>query len=408
VLKKVISVLIAVAAIYGLGSQILPDLQLEAYNPDLTSLTFRSPVGNPELRIDKTVDNDAPQPGDLIEYTLAYSTTHPGSQAFNVALYDFLPDGVEFVSSSPPGFHSDGMVVFTADSVGAETESVRVRANVLPGYRELRNQALVTADFVAPTYDSLLTPVTDYAVELRLYKWGTSAALVGGELVYTLRLENDSGGTIDTVTLIDVLPEDTEFVGASPSPEAREPFLRWTLDALPPQESFEAIITATAPFETGVITNAALASGVQTVLNQETLDTQIVDSGAILQVRKDGSAPAIDAGGELEYTLRYENAGNVAAEAVVLTDTLPAGVTATGTFRRPDVETPEYLVWDLGRLAPNDPAGIITVTVEVVGGGRWLHNVVDIVGEPGTFSGHDEARTWVRPVTLYLPIVIRH
>jgi uncharacterized repeat protein (TIGR01451 family) len=406
--KKVISVLIAAAAIYGLVSQVLPGLQLEAYHTDLTSLTFRSPVGNPELRVNKTVDDDAPRPGDVIEYTLAYSTTHPGSRAFNVALYDFLPDGVAFVSSSPPGFHSDGVVVFTADSVSAETQSVRVRAEVLPGYRELRNRALVTADFVGPTYDSLSTSVTDYPVELRLDKWGTSAALVGGELVYELRVENDSGYPVDYLTVVDVLPAGVTFAAASPPPDERDPFLRWSLEELPPHESFEAVITGTAPSATGVITNAALASGVQTTLSQETFAAEIVDTGAILRVRKDGSAPAIEAGDELEYTLRYENAGNVAAGEVVLTDTLPAGVTVRGTSSDPDVETSGYLVWDLGSLAPTDPAGTITVTVAVTGGGRWLHNVVDIAGEPGTFSGHDEDWTWVRPVTLYLPIVLRY
>jgi uncharacterized repeat protein (TIGR01451 family) len=300
------------------------------------------------------------------------------------------------------------VVVFTADSINAETQSVRVRANVLPGHKELRNRAFLTADFLAPTYDSLSTLVADYPVELRLDKWGHSAALAGTELVYRLRIENNNDYPIDTVTVIDVLPAGVAFVGASPPPDEREPFLRWMEEELGPQESFEAVITGTAPSSTGVITNAALASGVPTTLTQETFATQIVKSGAILRVRKDGSAPAVGPGDELEYTLRYENAGNVAAGGVVLTDTLPAGVIVTDVSPSPAVSTSEHLVWDLGSLEPADPTGKITVTVAVRGGGRWLHNVVDIAGEAGSFAGHDEAWTWVRPVTLYLPIVLRY
>jgi uncharacterized repeat protein (TIGR01451 family) len=385
----------------------LPTLRLAADDTDLGPLTFRSPVGNPELRVSKTVDDDAPQPGDVIEYTLAYSTTHPGSRAFNVALYDFLPDGVSLVSSSPPGLHSDGVVALTADAVGAETQAVRVRAEVLPGYRELRNQALVMADFVAPSYDAISTSVDQYPVELRLDKWGYTAALTDHQLVYKLRIENESGYPVDYVTVVDVLPTDVTFVAASPPADEQEPFLRWTLDDLPTKESFEAVITGTAPSSTGVVTNAALTSGVPTVLSQETFATQVVDTGAILRVQKYASAPAVDPGDELEYTIRYRNAGNVAAHGVVLTDTLPAGLTLTGASPSPAVSTSQYLVWNLGSLDPGDLAGTIAIRVDVGGGDRWLHNVVDVTGEPGTFSDHDEAWTWVRPVVLYLPIVAR-
>jgi hypothetical protein len=97
----------------------------------------------------------------------------------------------------------------------------------------------------------------------------------------------------------------------------------------------------------------------------------------------------------------------VAADGVVLTDTLPAGVTVKDASPSPTVSTSEHLVWDLGSLDPTDPTGMIVITVEVKGGGRWLHNVVDIAGGPGSFSGHAEERTWVRPMRVYLPLLMR-
>jgi uncharacterized repeat protein (TIGR01451 family) len=407
-LVKFIYILIAIAALYGVGAYVLPTLQLKASYADLAPLTFKSPVGNPELRIRKTVDDEAPEPGDVIEYTLAYSTTIPETEAFNVRLYDFLPAGLEFVSSTPPGLHSDGVVLFTAESVGPETQVARVRASVLPGHKELRNHALVLADAVTPAHDSLSTSVTQLPVELRLDKLGYSAVLVGDELIYKVRCENDSENPVDYVTLIDILPGDVELVAVSPPPDQQDPFLRWTLPYLAPWESFEATITSTAPSATGVITNVALGGALQRVLSQELFATQVVTEGAILRVEKAHSAPVVDLDDELHYTLKYENAGNVAVSGVVLTDTLPLGVSVMSISPSPTVSTTGYLRWDLGSVGPEDPMGTITITVVVDRPGpRYLHNVVDITGQPGSFSGHDEEWTWVRPAMLYLPVVFR-
>ena len=150
-----VRVVITLTLLVGIGSMtwLLSTPGLKA-SSDLAPLTFDSPIGNPQLSLVKSVDNPAPQPGDQISYTLSYSNTQTGSQAFNVRLYDFLPAGAQFISSNPPATpYPNGVLLFTAPSVGPGTgnTSVTVRVQVATGYEQLDNSALIMADWVTPT-----------------------------------------------------------------------------------------------------------------------------------------------------------------------------------------------------------------------------------------------------------------
>ena len=208
------------------------------------SLTFISPIGNPRLSLAKRVDNSAPAPGSQINYTLSYSNTNPGSQAFNVRLYDFLPAGVQFLSSNPPVTpDANGVLLFTAPSVGPGTEdhSVTVQARVLDGYPQLRNYGVVAADAVTPTYATLVTTVSQPPPgQLRVTKTGYPAMLVNGQLVYVLRCDNVGATALADVSLVDVLPGGVSLSAASPAPNvAALPLLRWSLgDLAPGAQSF--------------------------------------------------------------------------------------------------------------------------------------------------------------------------
>ena len=378
----------------------------------LPSLTFASPIGNPQFGLRKTVDNSAPMSGEQITYTLTYSNTNLGSQAFNVRLYDFLPAGAQLVSTNPAASYSDGVLLFTAPSVGPGTEDheVTVRVNVLAGYNKLYNHALIVADSVTPTRASLLTSVTQQpGGQLHLTKSGPLYSLVNGQLVYTLRCENIGDVTLSDVMLADILPAGLPLLGASPTPDmATLPLVRWSLGDLGPGESRTVVVTSTAPATTGAITNTAVADAQQTPMALTTLSTQVVATGAILRVTKDASAPSVTIGGQLVYTLRYWNAGDQSATVVFLTDTLPSGITVTAASPMPASLSSPQLVWNLGTVSAASPAQTIVITATV--GGAWnrtLHNVADVAGQPVSYPDHAERDTEVRPFMLYLPIIMK-
>jgi uncharacterized repeat protein (TIGR01451 family) len=405
---------IAFALLAGIGfaTWLLSTPSLKA-SSRLAPLTFTSPLGNPQFSLKKTVDNNAPAPGDQINYTLSYSNTQPGSQAFNVQLYDFLPAGAQFISSNPPAtLYPNGVVLFTAPSVGPGTNTITatVRIRVPDGHTQIVNHALVAADGVTPTVASLLTnivrPSSDW---LRLVKTGPGFVLANDDLVYTLQATNLGSAALLDVAVVDVLPAGVAFGSASPAPSSVTlPVVRWSLGSLGPAETKTIVITTTAPGTPGNITNSAIASAWQNVMTQTLFSTQVVNAGAILQVVKTGSAPVVRVGETLVYTLRYENTGNQTATTVRLTDTLPSGLTVVGTSQPPTSQTAQQLVWDLGTLNAGQQGQIVITTT--VGGpwNRTLLNVADITGQAGSYPGHAELSTTIPLVKLYLPIVMKN
>src|SRR5512136_754704 len=101
-LGRVGIVLMGAVGVALLGAWLLSAAGPETVGTSPASLTFISPIGNPQFGLRKVVDNSHPAPGNQINYTLFYRNTNQGSQAFNVRLYDILPTGAQLVSSSPP------------------------------------------------------------------------------------------------------------------------------------------------------------------------------------------------------------------------------------------------------------------------------------------------------------------
>ena len=412
---SVVRTMIVLALLAGIGfaTWLLSTPSLRA-SSQLAPLTFTSPpVGNPQLSLQKTVDNNSPAPGDQINYTLSYSNTQPGAQAFNVKLFDFLPAGAQFLSSNPPAtVYPNGILLFTIPSIGPGTanSTVTVQVSVPAGHTQMTNHVLVMADGVTPTVTSLLTnivrPSSDW---LRLVKTGPSVVLTNGQLVYNLQATNLGNAALIDVTVVDVLPGGLPLVGASPQPDSVTlPMVRWSLGSLNPAETKTIVITATAPSTTGITTNSAVANAWQNVMTQTLFSTQVVNTGAILQVAKTGSAPVVRVGETLVYTLRYENIGNQTATSVRLTDTLPSGLTVVGVSQPPVSQTAQQLIWDLGTLTAGQQGQIVITST--VGGpwGRTLLNVADITGQSGSYPGNAELSTTIPFAKLLLPIITRN
>ena len=376
------------------------------------SLLFQSPIGNPAFTIDKTADNTTPQPGDIVNYTIAYANTNLGSQAFNVRLYDFLPAGVQYITASPlPVSSSNGTLLFTAPSVGpmTATTNINVQVRVLPGYAGLLNQALVTADGVTPTTDSLLIttlPATDH---LSLSKEGDLAVLNGGEIEYTLHCQNDGPVAYNNVEVIDILPTDVTLVSATiPPTENTTPLLKWAVGSLAPGASWEVTLVTAAPANVETITNTASLYAPTHTPMQALWATEVVSEGVILRVDKTGSADPVKRGDPLIYTLTYQNTGNVDATGVILTDTLPTDVIAVGAYPSPTTTIGQQWVWQLPLPLNAGVTETIVITTTVgPDASVALLNHVDI-SAPGAWGDSDDLNTTVEQGNIiYLPLVMR-
>lgn len=373
-------------------------------------MLFDSPIGNPVLNIDKIADNAAPQPGDIVNYTVSYGNTAVGSQAFNVRLYDFLPAGVQFVSASPaPVSSAGGMLLFTAPSVGPTTalSNINVQVRVLSGYATLNNQVLVTADGVTPTTDSLLITTVPATTHLTLTKDGDVAALIEGELEYTLRCRNTGPVAYNNVELIDVLPTGVTLVNASvPPATTTPPLLKWTVGTLAPGALWEVTLITAAPANAGTITNTASLNAPTHTSVQALWPTQIITEGAILSVEKTGSAAEVYPGDPLIYTLTYRNKGTTTANSIVLTDTLPTGVSYVNANPAPASNTGQHYVWNVPTLNSGATGVIVITTTVAANASGMLENRADI-SAPDAWGDSDTLSTTVGARMIYLPLVLR-
>jgi uncharacterized repeat protein (TIGR01451 family) len=407
---SVMLIIVLLVGAIGLLTWLLPISRSQAAEGS-RSAAFISPIGDPQLSLSKRSDNPAPVPGSLINYTLSYSNPISGTQAFAVRLYDFLPAGVQFLSSNPAATQlPNGLLLFTAPSVGPDTANhdVTVQVRVLEGYAQLANHALVSADGAVPATASVMTTVSHPWGELLLEKSGPVAAVVNTPIVYVLKCQNSSAVTLTDVTVADVLPGGLAFASASPAPDvATVPLLQWSLGILAPGESRSITVTTTAPSYPTSVTNTALASARQITLTTALHSTQVITQASILRVSKTASAARVNVGDTLVYTLHYANIGNLATTGVVLTDTLPAGTTAVAANPPWTSATPQGIVWQIGALTAGASGQIVMTTTVNSPWNRTLTNVADITGAAGSFPDHFELETIVRPVIMYLPILLK-
>ena len=405
-------VAIGIFAIIGVGVGLQPQAATVQARAWLRPLAYQSPIGNPQLAIDKQVSDPQPVSGDTITYTLRYSDTQAGSQAFNVYVYDFLPAGLNYLSANPaPASVNNNTLIFTAPSIGPATDNttITVRARVAASSGSLLNHSLIVADGVAPATASALLTVQSIPQEykLTLSKNGPTAILSGGTMDYTLRCQNTGTAPVDGVVVMDVLPANVTYASASPAPDATTPTLTWNVGRLNVGEIWTAVLTTTAPTTTGWLTNTAIAAGQQVTMTSAVLSTKVLTHAAILDVTKTGSPASLHVGDTVVYTIRYRNTGNEAASGVVLTDTFPANIHVTGIEPLTPF-TQEHAVWNIGALAVG-ASGTVTVTATVTGGaGSTLHNEADISGSSETYAAHADVYTTVEAYKLYLPLITKN
>ncbi len=403
---KVFWLVVVLVGVIGLGKWIFDAGEISASNALPAPLAFQSPIGNPELTLEKSVNNAAPKPGDIIAYELTYDNIVPGSQGFNLRLYDFLPAGVEYVSASPPPTsRANGILFFTAEDT--DTATVTIHARVREGYTDLNNRALVLADGVEPVTTSLSIPITPLIDRLELAVDGYTAVLTESEVVHRIICENTGESTLEQVILVNFLPEEVAVQEMAPTPDQDDfPMEQWNIGTLAPGDTWESVITSTSPSSPTVLYNRAMAFSAQTGMTQTVYATHVITEGAILRIDKRGPQ-TVNVGDTLRYRLNYGNMGNVTATNVLVTDTFPINIQVVDY--EPGTVTIDATqgIWEIGAIAPKSTGQVVITATVGLPGDRTLRNVAQIGGAEA-WGDEDELKTEVQPLTIYLPLVTRN
>jgi uncharacterized repeat protein (TIGR01451 family) len=190
----------------------------------------------------------------------------------------------------------------------------------------------------------------------------------GGRLVYTLVYTNNGPSPAENVVVSDTLPPEVVFVDAVPAEDSGPNPLVWNLGTLAVGQSGTITVAVTVrPEVTQTFTNTVR-------IDTDTLETDYtnnddIEPTSVLQadvwIAKTARTDEATPGTEFDYTLEYGNGGDIAAENVIVSDTLPSELIFRSSVPAPvTLDELPLLRWDLGTLAPG-AGGTITLTVFV-------------------------------------------
>jgi uncharacterized repeat protein (TIGR01451 family) len=288
------------------------------------------------------VKSDSPDPvqvGQNLTYTLDVANAGP-SDARNVTVTDTLPAGVTYVSSTPTqGTCSEASLIVTCTlgtvAAGASpTITIVVSPSVAGG---LSNTATVSSTTSDPdvnndtdTEDTTVSAVQASA-DLSITKSDDVDPVdAGADLTYTLTVSNAGPNDGTNTVVTDMVPAGTSFVSADAGGIESGGMVTWNLgDVASGGSTTVHLVVHVDPARTLDLSNTATVGSAVTdpdATDNIATEPTAVQTLADLSITKTASAPSVNVGDEVTYTLTSHNAGPSDATNVTVTDPLPAGV----------------------------------------------------------------------------------
>jgi len=381
-----------------------------------TEPTMVTPVV--DLVVTKSDSADPVNAGGSYSYTLLVTNNGP-STATGVVVTDLLPPEVSFTSGSA----SQGSVSESAGTVTAllgtlaSGASATITLNVTTADSArgtITNTATVAGNETETnsannqdTEPTTIVPVVDLAIAK---VDSVDPAEAGGALTYTLTVTNNGPSTATGVQVTDLLPPEVSFVSAVASQGSASHSggsVSANLGTLLSGDTATVTLNVTiADSALGVITNTASVTATETetdTTNNSATEPTTVTPVVDVQVTKVDDVDPVNAGGTVTYTLLVSNDGPSTATGVIVTDTLPSGVTfRSSSSTQGSVTSANGVVTaSLGTLASGAQATIL-LTVDIDGSttGTITNSVTVTTNEPdpNPDNNTDEEETTVDPV----------
>ena len=321
---------------------------------------------------DVAVDvTDAPDPvsaGSDVTYTVLVTNAGP-SDAVAVSLTDAVPAGTTFVSATGGGLESGGTVTWNLGAIPpGGSANVDVVVHVDPSRTTpVSDTATVSTTTPDPNaandQDTEDTSVLTDA-DLSITKTDLSDPVTAGtDLTYQIDVSNAGPADATGVQVSDPVPAGTTFLSATGGGTESGGVVTWNPGTIANGGSATVLVTVHVdPSRTADLSNTATVSASTTdptPADDQATETTTVATSADLSIAKSTAATTVAQGSTVAYTLVVSNAGPSDAQAVVVSDPLPAGtsfVSATGGGS----ESGGTVTWNLGTVAAGG-----TVTVQV-------------------------------------------
>ncbi len=286
-----------------------------------------------------TIQKDCPSVAtihDNFNYTITVS--NPSQVAtHNTTVTDNLPDGIEYVSSTPASSGGSNLSWSLGTLEGGQSATITV---TVKGNRtgDFNNCASVSTSDNLSAEDCCETKIT--APALTIEKQCPSEVTICDTITHTIVVRNTGDSAATNVRVTDELPDGM----ATPNGETRLVFDGGTLN---PGEAKQASFQVQAK-RTGTFTNRASVTG-DGGLAAEASCTTTVRQPALVITKTGPSERFI--GRAAEYEITVTNSGDAAANNTVLTDQLPGNVEFISASDGGAVSG-RSVSWSLGTLAP--------------------------------------------------------
>ena len=278
--------------------------------------TFNKNVTVPEITPDKTVDNENPNFGDNLTYTVTVKNEGNGN-ATDVIIVDNLGKGLEYVSSTGNYDNKTNTITWKVDLASGETKTFTVVAKIV-GYTDVTNEVTVGNKTAAVTVDiPEIIPAKDV---------NNTTPNFGDKVEYTITVNNNANKDAKQVVIVDTLGKGLKFINASHNGKYDESTrtITWIID-LGAGES--AVFSVNAAVEAyGNIPNTVSVGDKSSSVN---IAVPEIIPGKSVDVENPNF------GDTVTYTVVVTNNGVVDAKQVVVKDILDKGlkfVKATGEY----------------------------------------------------------------------------
>lgn len=194
--------------------------------------------------------------------------------------------------------------------------------------------------------------------EYRLEKSVPDMVAIGDDVTYTYKLTAKTA--LAAATLKDSVPSAASFVSGAPAGAVSNSGsdITWSVGKLAANETKTATVTLKAN-SVGTLTNCA------TVLVTPAACTTVTVGQPLLQIVKTVPQEGYLVGDTVPFTVTVKNNGTYVAKGVVVTDKLPAGLTAVDG---------QALSFSVGDLAPNESKSF-TVAAKATAKGKFCNGV---------------------------------
>ena len=327
----------------------------------------------PEITPDKTIDNDSPNFGDKVSYTV--TVTNGEFEANNVIVKDVVGNGLTVTDISDNGQYDPitRTITWIVDLAKNEVKTFTVEATV-SGYGNISNKVVVGNKTIFKNVDvPEITPKKDV---------NNTTPNFGENVAYTIVVSNDGISDAKQVVITDTLAKGLKFLGANYNGvyDENTHTVTWTLD-IDAGKTVELKVNVTVE-DYGVLVN-------RVTVGDKTSSVDI----AVPEIIPDKTANVTDAnfGDNVTYTVTVTNDGDVDASQVVIVDQLGNGLKY--------VSSSDGGVWD-------EKTNTVTWIVDLAAGKTKTLNVVATVVGYGNVTNSLAVGNKTSKINVNVPEII--